>query len=326
MRSGRADGVSGRERPAVHVLIPTHTTRHLGICLGALARQTLSPASIVVSCDTDAAEIGQLLDRLSPEVCNLLRERSGRAPKMLHAARPHQGEARLNQVRNNGLRALQSHASPSASDLVVVIDGDMALAPDAIEKHAEMARRADVIVPFRINLTEAQTATLDLSRLLDPTSAWPKALIPGPAHLAALRSRHRRYQRQLLTRRLAPWLTKPHKPKLLGGHHAVRWNALLSVNGYDEAYVGYGYDDDDLARRLHQSGRATTLRWQIAVRDIIAHHLWHPTRAPSDPTEAPGYARFATAGLPFRTARGLDHPFSQPEPVVRSLAAALVDV
>lgn len=296
------------------------------MCLGALARQTFSPASIVVSCDTDAAEIGQLLDRLSPEVCNLLRERTGRAPKMLHVARPHQGEARLNQVRNNGLRALQSHAAPGPSDLVVVIDGDMALAPDAIERHAELARRADVIVPFRINLTEAATATLDLSRLLDPTSALPKVLIPGPGDLVTLGSRHRRYQRQLLTRRLAPWLTKPHKPKLLGGHHAVRFGALLNVNGYDEQYIGYGYDDDDLARRLHQSGRGNTLRWQIAVRDIIAHHLWHPTRAPADPTEAPGYARFATAGLPFRTARGVDRPLPQPEPVVRPLAAPLVGV
>lgn len=326
MQSGQKEGVSGPALPAVHVLIPTHTSRHLALCLAALGRQSLAPRSITISCDGDRTVLASMLESIIPLVTDGLYARTGHSPLILHTHRPHQGEPRLNQVRNNGLRALRTVAMPADGDLIVVIDGDMALAPNAIERHAEFARQgADVVVPFRINLTEQATARLDVQTLL-PQSAGaaplPPELEPSPSERQTLAARARRYRRQLLVRRLMPLLVKAHKPKLLGGHHALRWNAIVDVNGYDEAYIGYGYDDDDLARRLHQRGR---LRWRIAVEEIIAHHLWHPTRAPADPTCAPGYARFATPGLPFRAARGVDQPAAQPSPEIEVLARPRTD-
>src|SRR5262249_6815500 len=112
-----------------------------------------------------------------------------------------------------------------------------------------------------------------------------------------------------------PGLPKAHKPKILGGHHAVSVRCLRAVNGYDEQYTGYGYDDDDLSRRLH--ALSPPPRTAIAVSEILALHLWHPSRAPARPTDAPGYARFSSPGLPIEAEHGWRNPIPQPEPHVR---------
>lgn len=316
MPSAADPRVTGPSATSVHLLIPTHTPRHLDTCLAAISLQSEPPHTVVVTCDTDSAAIGDLLDSTWPRVADRLRRNGSRVPNLLHVQRPHQGEPRLNQVRNNGLRALlDSGAHPSS--FVVTIDGDMALSPDAVAAHRTLADSgADVVVAFRVNLSEAQTQAIKAEEVLEGEGADWMQLEPGD--LDDLARRERRYRRQLLLRKTLPWLAKSHKPKLLGGHHGVRLSALLAVNGYDEEFIGYGYDDDDLARRLHLLGG---LSWSIAVSSIPAFHLWHPTRAPSRPTDAPGYARFSRRDLPVRTERGISSPISQPVPIVRQVPA-----
>ena len=304
----------------VHLVIPTHTTRHLETCLAGIACQTTAPDSVVVTCDVDDEGIERVVRDVWPRVAEKLagsRDGGGSGgldPTLRLVMRSHAGEPRLNQVRNNGVRALLESGAPER-DLVVVIDGDMVLATDAIARHRRLAAEgADVVVPFRINLSEERTRGVGADALLRGPDAWPQSLVLTPEDERTLANRDRRYRRQLFTRRIAPFLTKPHKPKLLGGHHAVRLGALIAVNGYDERFVGYGYDDDDLARRLHGIGG---LRWRVAVAEIPAFHLWHPTRAPARPTDAPGYARFAGVAAPVRCERGLVSHLEQATPVAR---------
>lgn len=297
-----------REDPAprVFLLIPTHTTRHLACCLASLAHQTLAPAAVVVTCDTDDPAIGLLLDEWWPRV----RARLGGATPLLHALRPHLGTAHLNQVRNNGLRALRDRADIHPRDLVVVLDGDTMLAPDALARHAALARAgAMVIIPYRHMIDEAATAGIAAQDILD--RGVPVDRLTTPSERALLESRHRRYRRHLLLSRLG--LVKGHKPKLIGGHHAVVFGLILRVNGFDEQYIGYRFNDDDLSRRL----RTLRPRTAIAVRDIRAYHLWHPLRAPDRLQDAPGYARWARTDLPVRCDRGIESPLDQPGLTVR---------
>lgn len=327
-----APGSSDPRWPRVHLLIPTHTTRHLAACLASLAWQRRAPDSVVVTCDTDDAAIGELLDDVWPRIWGVLAARGLSIPQLLHTYRPHQGEPRLNQVRNNGLRALEFHAALADSDLVIVLDGDTLLDQLAVLRHAgDAARGAELIIPFRINMDEASTARITGESVLEAAAVdategpanTPAILKPvaTPAAFAALDARDRRYRRQLLLRRTLPFLVKSHKPKVLGGHHAVTARALRAVNGYDEEYIGYGYDDDDLTRRLYRL--RPSLRVSIAVQEIGAFHLWHPTRAPSRPTDAPGYTRFARTDLPMTAAHGWKNPIPQPEPTVRVINAGV---
>ncbi|MEX2219297.1 MAG: galactosyltransferase-related protein [Phycisphaerales bacterium] len=315
LRSAR--GPDNHSRARVHLLIPTHTTRHLALCLAGVAAQTRPPATVVLTCDTDDPAVGEVAAETWARVGESLAGRGLEPPPLVFTCRPHAGEARLNQVRNNGLRALEARGAARDEDLVVVIDGDMLLAPDALGRHARLRDAGyELIIPYRVDLDPDTTTEVSLDSLLGPDAGTAIGRFARPSRLAPLGARDRRYRRQLLLRRLG--LTKGHKPKVLGGHHAVSVRLLRAINGYDEGYTGYGYDDDDLSRRLH--ALRPRVRAAIAVREIVAYHLWHPSRAPARPIDAPGFQRFSRADLPVVAAEGWHSPAPQPAP-----EAAVID-
>lgn len=305
--------------PRVLLLIPTHTTRHLEACLASLAHSTRPPDALVVTCDVESPAIAGLIDRAAAR----LSAGPLGATTILHAFRPHQGEARLNQVRNNGLRALDAELHLRDDDLIVVLDGDTMLAPTSLERHAALAAAgARVILPYRVNLDPERTALAAPDAVLAPTGRALLESLATPADLAALAVRQRRLERQRALRTLAPaWmgLVKAHKPKLLGGHHAVAAGALRAVNGYDERFAVYGYDDDDLARRLYLLRPAP--RPAIAVREAMAFHLYHETRSPGRPGDSPDHAYFSRPLRSPACEHGWRTPRPQPEPTVRTVHA-----
>ena len=64
----------------------------------------------------------------------------------------------------------------------------------------------------------------------------------------------------------------PLKPKLTGWNIGVSRDDLESVNGFDESFVGWGCEDDDLAYRLRKVG----VRVASALSYTHAYHMWHP--------------------------------------------------
>ncbi len=293
----------------VHLVITTHTPRHLGTCLAALVWQRVQPETVVVSCDGENPAVSEVIDTWAPMIVAGI---DGPAPRFLHVERPHQGVARPNQVRNNGVRALHEDGVLGERDMLVFIDGDMLLAPDAVERYRALGESGiEFVIPYRINLDEGRTTQLSADSVLTRPPIDEVCVIDP-----ALESRHARYVRQLWLRTRAPFLTKAHKPKIITAHVGVRADAFASVNGLDEQYTGYGFEDDDLARRLH--ARRPRPRTAIAVREILAAHLWHPSRAPARPTDAPGHARFR-GPWSVRAERGLDSPMPQEPPRVRSV-------
>lgn len=52
---------------------------------------------------------------------------------------------------------------------------------------------------------------------------------------------------------------------------AVRRSDVMDIGGFDEQYLGYGFDDDCFAFRLQSSG--VSYRWAMNVE---CHHQWHP--------------------------------------------------
>lgn len=299
----------------IFVLVPTHTTRHLRACLASVAGLDPMPDGVVVSCDVDDASICDLLQGVWHE-CNTLH---GPLPKLVYTCRPHHGFAMLNQVRNNGLRALDAVFSLCDEDMVVVADGDMLLCADAVSRYQEHAKNErHLIIPFRVYLTEHQTGALDVDALVHDSDGVFRSLVPSPdsREYRALSAMQRKYLKQLWCRehRLAMCI-KSHKPKVIGGHHGVGVGALRRVNGYDEQYTRYGFDDDDLCRRLYML--RPRIRTAIAIIDIMALHLWHPTRAPEKATHAPGWDRFSRTDLPMFCEHGWTNPADQQPPVVR---------
>lgn len=279
---------------AVHLAIPTHTTRHLACTLAGIARQTHSPATVIVTCDGDDPAIGDVIAAWAPRLpCGAWWLR-----------RPHTGGERLCQIRNNAVRHLTDSLGIGTGRLLI-LDGDMVLHPDAVARHAALGARFDLVYPSRINLDQPATAALD------PEAIAGGAVLTAPtAHERhALTARDGRYLRHLLLRRLR--IGPLHKPKLLGGHFSCDLALYARLNGFDECYQGWGFKDDEFAYR------AARLRASVkpACAAIPAWHLWHPTRQPDAPMRTlPTAARFALRkSLPLVCEHGIRHPLPQPD-------------
>lgn len=287
----------------VHVLVPTHTARYLDVVLAGLARQTRRPDTLVVSCDTDDEAIG-----------GVLRDWCGRTGlSAWWVRRAHHGGERLCQVRNNGVRRLLE-AIGGAHGRLVIIDGDTLLREDCLEGHARLGAEpgTDLVYPYRVDIGESGSSAISAGALLRG-HGMPAV---SPEQRGVLERRHRRYLRQLLLRRLG--LGPAHKPKLLGGHFSVTLATYVRLNGFDELYQGWGFKDDEFAYRAAKLGVPCT----VAVRELIAFHLYHPTRqTPGRMSELPTARRFASRSrLPLVAEHGVRNPLAQ-NPVSATLIA-----
>lgn len=287
------------ERSPVFVFVPTHTTRYLAVVLAGLARQTRRPDHIVVSCDTDDEAIGDVLRQWAP--------RLGTPVSWLR--RPHQGVARLSQVRNNAVRFIVDHLGHTRGR-VIQVDGDMLCSETLVERHEALGAVAPLVYPHRIDVSEERSRGIDAERVY----RGEERLKPTEEDRRRLRARDRRYRRHLLLRRLG--LAPMHKPKLLGGNWSGSLEVWLGINGFDELFQGWGFADDEFARRAALWGA----RCIPACEAIPSFHLYHPTRQPDAPmTQNPNYRRFARRDLPVVAEHGIRNGIPQPAVQVTTL-------
>lgn len=305
-----------RTMPKIHVIVTTHTTRHLRRTLMGVASQWRKADSVTVTIDGDGAEIVELVRACSVEFGMQIRV----------VSRAHQGVCRSAQVRNNGARAAIAEASPD--DVLIFYDGDCCPAPEALERYerlfegsnwwagarGKLSRAVEGDVPVVLVIGHWITLDRDQTEQFDERGLrqgkWPAR--PSEEELAKLPRRRARYTRQLLMRKLG--LAKGHKPKLASGNFGIRVSEFVAVNGFDELYEGYGQEDDDLGRRVYKhAGRVA-----IGVDQCLVFHQWHPTRQPGAWETAPGVARFKR-GYSVEAERGLKNPVTQPEPRVEAV-------
>lgn len=285
--------------PRIHLAITTHTTRHLRRTLLGAANQTRRPDSIVVSCDNDLAEIADLVRACTDEFGD------GLPRGVTIVQRPSIGQCALAQVRNNAVRWILQ-AGAGEGDAVIFHDGDCCPAADCTAVHEKLLDGAELVNAYRVDLTEAQTETFDEAAVKE---GKPPALITAEQK-ELLATRDKRYRRALALKRLGvPGLVKSHKPKILGANFSFRLSAYLTINGFDEEYLGYGSEDDDFSRRIYAAG----FRPAVGVATAIVYHQWHQTRKPADWHDSPGVKRFEMK-LPTRAARGLIEPIQQQTP------------
>jgi hypothetical protein len=62
---------------------------------------------------------------------------------------------------------------------------------------------------------------------------------------------------------------------------ALHREAALAVNGFNEAFVGWGREDAEFAARLYASG----LKRKDPLFSALVFHLWHPENSRSTLTE-----------------------------------------
>lgn len=217
-------------------------------CLGALALNTKLVDEAIVSDDG------------SDERCvQVMRNSFAELPFPVRFVRQEHDGYRLAAARNNAIRA-------AGGDYILSLDCDILLMPDAVHIHLWHARRGLFLAGNRAMLDAESTADVlkrkISARLLD--ALWERA---GKKQLLKA---HRQFQRNQWLRRFK--LAAPHKPKILGCHFSAFREDIARVNGFDEKFRGWGFEDDDFTRRLYMAG----VRGRSVIHEARAVHLWHP--------------------------------------------------
>jgi GT2 family glycosyltransferase len=99
------------------------------------------------------------------------------------------------------------------------------------------------------------------------------------------------------------WIGHPTKPKLTACNVGIWRSDLDAVNGFDETFVGWGCEDDDLAYRLRKSGA----RIVSVLRYTRAYHMWHPMHPtrPEKWVDGPNVARLHRLDRPIQCRAGV---------------------
>lgn len=157
-------------------------------------------------------------------------------------------------------------AAQTAGKYLVFLDGDCVPRPDFVAQHRRLAERGWMVAGNRILLSESFTREALEGRL--PIHAWTLA------HWREARERG-------AINRTAPLRILPLGPlRKLGGRSWERvrtcnlgvWaDDFRAVNGFDEAFEGWGFEDSDLAVRLLNLG----VRRKYGAFATGVLHLWH---------------------------------------------------
>ncbi len=176
----------------------------------------------------------------------------------------------LARCRNEGVAA-------SSAPYILFLDGDCLVAPDHIRTHLTHRRVGRVCGTVFHRLTRAASASISLARVADG-SFRRLTLGSERRRLAILAWKSEIYQR----------FGHPTRPKLMGCNIGLWRSDYERVNGYDENFVGWGCEDDDLRARLARAG----MKIRSLLRYTSSWHLWHPT----DPTAAARWREGANVG------------------------------
>lgn len=251
----------------------------LTACLRALAVQSRPIDEVVVSDDGSNDLSVQQMQASFPEF----------AFPIIYVRQDDQGY-RLAAARNNAIRQ-------ATGDYLISLDCDILLLPDTVEMHCRRARPGWFLAGNRAWVNRA-TTNIMVTQLFGARAlevAWETA---DRHHISKA---HRQFVRNQWLRALG--LARRHKPKLLGCHFSLFKEDAQRVNGFDEAFVGWGFEDIDFALRLHQAG----LRGHSLIREARALHLWHPSAnsKPIQLSESPNWSYFHRREVPTFCTKGL---------------------
>jgi len=214
---------------------------YLARVLAGAARQTRLPDEVVLADDGSGEETRKLFADWS----------AGKSFRCEHIWQKKEGFRRA--------RILNEAIAVARSEYIVFLDGDTVPHGWFMADHGEMASAGQFVQGHRALV--GQRAAKDFGRdgiVRDRLGAMCSGQLSGAANVFRW-----------------PFAWKSQRADLRGirGCNLAIWRAdLLHVNGYNEAFTGWGREDTELAARLMNSGvRRVDVRGRA-----LCYHLWHP--------------------------------------------------
>jgi len=227
------------------LLVTTYNWKEaLELVLRSAFCQTRLPMEIVVADDGSRPDTAALIRQLTPE-----------SPvPLVHVWQDDKGY-RLSKNRNQGLFKAQG-------EYILLIDGDIVLHPQFVADHLAVARPGWFVQGPRALLNAALTQ----QSMTEGQLRIPRSLRGIGNKKNCLRSRW--------LSRLCSWESRNLRGIRLCNFAFWREDAFR-VNGFNEAFEGWGREDSEFVARLLNSG----VRRQNLKFRALGYHLYHPMNA-----------------------------------------------
>ena len=228
----------------VSLIITTYNNPDfLGLVLDSINKQTIYPKEVIIADDGSTQETAQLIERY---------QKSFPIP-VIHSWIPDEG-FRVAKSRNMAIAC-------STAPYIIIIDGDIVVTSHFIQDHLSLMKEGQFVTGSRARLKKQAT----LSHIKERNSAF-------------------HFFSSGLNRRLV-MLRIPFLHPLIKGHdglknarscHMAFWKTdFIQVNGFEEAFEGWGFEDSEFVQRLFNTG----LKRKNAKLLAPAVHLYHPEKS-----------------------------------------------
>ena len=216
----------------------------LRLCLDSVLAQVVMPDEIIIADDGSGEETASVIKEYQSQFSIPLK----------HIWQPDDGY-QLARIRNKAFAA-------ASSEYMVQVDGDLILQPYFIADHLRFCKKGTFVSGARAWIDEEFSKKI--IRSLDASE-----ISIGSAHVRkkfnAVRSHFLSTANYLFQR------TGKSFHYVLGCNMAFWKKDLEKVNGYNEAFTGWGKEDNDLAVRLMNAG----IKLRFVKFSAIVYHLHH---------------------------------------------------
>ncbi|MEP7142307.1 MAG: glycosyltransferase family 2 protein [Ferruginibacter sp.] len=216
----------------------------LYLCLQSILQQSVQPGELLIADDGSGEPTKQLVVEFSSQI---------KIP-VKHVWQEDDG-FRLSGIRNKAF-------AQSAGDYIIQIDGDLILHRHFIKDHIAFAKPGYFVSGARTNIDHYQTELL----LQQGKTPLLKFFSKG------LRKRYNAFHNIFFQHVNSVLQTSPRNMHYVLGCNMAFWKKdLQEVNGYNEVFLGWGKEDNDITARLMNAGR----KLRFLKFGAIVFHLWH---------------------------------------------------
>lgn len=235
-------------KPTVEVLLAVYNSPEVTrLSLEGYCRQTDADFGLVVADDGSGPEIEKLLGEYQSRL------------RIRHLWQEDRGFRKA--------RILNKAIASSEADYLVFSDNDCIPSRHFVADHKHAAQRGSFVTGRRVDLGPVPTQELLSGQRSDPESlTW--------ILWHSLKKNLKRGEKAL---RPPYWLHQLWSRKQIGtlGANMAMWREdLIRINGFDEAFEGYGQEEVDLEWRLIAAG----IRCRTILGRAALFHLYHPPR------------------------------------------------
>lgn len=230
------------QHPGISLIISTYNwPQALNLCLLSVRKQNLLPNEIIIADDGSTVETKKLIEKFQLNF----------PVPIYHVWQPDEG-FQLAKIRNKAV-ALASR------DYIIQVDGDLILEKNFIKDHIAFRSEKTFVSGSRVIMNKELSESLLASESVDV-----------PLNSNGLENVFNGIRIPFLSKLMMNY--KQEDVYYIRGCNMAFWRKdLLNVNGYNEAFVGWGREDNEIGARLINSG----IRKRIIKFSGIVFHICH---------------------------------------------------